>query len=50
MAQSERKQPENEQKSQLRAKTDEVNAFIVENSSKLLSTSEFNQTPLVKLS
>ncbi|GIC73248.1 hypothetical protein LFLT20_02520 [Limosilactobacillus fermentum] len=43
MTQSEHKQPENERKSQLRAKTDEVNAFIVENASKLLSTSEFNQ-------
>lgn len=43
MTQSEHKQPENERESQLRAKTDEVNAFIVENASKLLSTSEFNQ-------
>lgn len=43
MTQSEHKQPENERKSQLRAKADEVNARIVENASKLLSTSEFNQ-------
>lgn len=43
MAQSEHKKPENERESQLRAKRDEVNAFIVENASKLLSTSEFNQ-------
>lgn len=41
--QSEHKQPENERESQLRAKRDEVNAIIVENASKLLSTSEFNQ-------
>lgn len=43
MTQSEHKQPENERESQLRAKVDEVNARIVENASKLLSTSEFNQ-------
>lgn len=43
MTKSGHKQPENERESQLRAKRDEVNAFIVENASKLLSTSEFNQ-------
>lgn len=43
MAQSEHKQPENERESQLRAKVDKVNARVVKNASKLLSTSAFNQ-------